>query len=264
MATSEPQPMEIDDSLYSRQRYVLGDTAMKKMAQSKVFVSGMDGLGVEIAKNIVLAGVKELVIHDTTLVTVSDIGTQFFLRESDIGKNRAEVTHPRLSELNPYVAVKVLSGCLDGEMAVLDEFTCVIFVNYLSLVSLDTANLRCRKSNPQIRFISASVYGVFASVFNDFGDTFEVLDKNGEELHEFFINSVTQCAKGVVTCIENELHGLESGDYVTFKEVQGMTELNSGEYKVDVTSPREFTICDTTAYTAYQTGELHSFTTIRC
>ena len=253
MATSEIQPMEIDDSLYSRQRYVLGDTAMKKMAQSKVFVSGMDGLGVEIAKNIVLAGVKELVIHDTTSVTVSDLGTQFFLRESDLGKNRAEVTHPRLSELNPYVTVKVLSGCLDGEMVVLDEFTCVILVNYLSLPSLETANLRCRKS--EVRFISASTCGVFASVFNDFGDTFEVLDKNGEELHEFFINSVTQCDKGIVTCLENELHGLESGDYVTFKEVQGMTELNSGEYKIEVSTPREFTICDTTGYTAYQTGE---------
>ncbi|KAL8165895.1 UNVERIFIED_CONTAM: hypothetical protein K2H54_056607 [Gekko kuhli] len=51
--------MEIDDALYSRQRYVLGDTAMQKMAQSRVFLSGMGGLGVEIAKNIVLAGIKE-------------------------------------------------------------------------------------------------------------------------------------------------------------------------------------------------------------
>lgn len=255
MATSEVQPMEIDDSLYSRQRYVLGDVAMKKMAQSKVFVSGMDGLGVEIAKNIVLAGVKELVIHDASLVTVSDIGTQFFVRESDVGKNRAEVTLPRLSELNPYVTVKVLSGSLDGEMAVLDDFTCVIFVNYLSLLLLETANLRCRGCDPQVRFISASTCGVFASVFNDFGDTFEVLDKNGEELHEFFVSGVTQCDKGVVSCLENELHGLETGDYVTFKEVQGMGELNCGEYKVTVPSPREFTICDTTGFTAYETGE---------
>ncbi|XP_052360841.1 ubiquitin-like modifier-activating enzyme 6, partial [Oncorhynchus keta] len=40
--------MEIDDSLYSRQRYVLGDSAMQQMAQSSVFLSGMGGLGVEI------------------------------------------------------------------------------------------------------------------------------------------------------------------------------------------------------------------------
>lgn len=34
--------------LYSRQRYVLGDSAMHQMAQSSVFLSGMGGLGIEI------------------------------------------------------------------------------------------------------------------------------------------------------------------------------------------------------------------------
>ena len=36
--------------LLSRQRYMLGDGAMIKMAQSKVFLSGLGGLGVEIGK----------------------------------------------------------------------------------------------------------------------------------------------------------------------------------------------------------------------
>lgn len=40
--------MEIDKDLYSRQLYVLGEEAMKKMASSSVLVSGMGGLGVEI------------------------------------------------------------------------------------------------------------------------------------------------------------------------------------------------------------------------
>ncbi len=31
---------------------------------------------------------------------------------------------------------------------------------------------------------------------------------------------------GVVTCLDEARHGFESGDYVTFTEVQGMTELN--------------------------------------
>lgn len=35
-------------SLYSRQRYVLGDNAMHQMAQSSVFLSGMGGPGIEI------------------------------------------------------------------------------------------------------------------------------------------------------------------------------------------------------------------------
>lgn len=30
----------------------------------------------------------------------------------------------------------------------------------------------------------------------------------------------------VVTCLDESRHGFEDGDYVTFSEVQGMTELN--------------------------------------
>ena len=37
-------------SCYSRQRYVLGDSAMHQMAVSSVFLSGIGGLGVEIGK----------------------------------------------------------------------------------------------------------------------------------------------------------------------------------------------------------------------
>ena len=49
---------DIDDSLYSRQRYVLGDEAMAAMAKANVLLYGLGGLGVEISKNIVLAGIR--------------------------------------------------------------------------------------------------------------------------------------------------------------------------------------------------------------
>jgi len=57
-------------------RYVLGHAAMKRMALSNVLVSGMGGLGVEIAKNIVLGGVKSVTIHDETLARWSDLSSQ--------------------------------------------------------------------------------------------------------------------------------------------------------------------------------------------
>lgn len=37
---------------------------------------------------------------------------QFYLREEDIGKNRAEVSQPRLAELNSYVPVTAYTGPL--------------------------------------------------------------------------------------------------------------------------------------------------------
>lgn len=98
---------EIDESLYSRQLYVLGHEAMKRMGASNVLIVGLKGLGVEISKNIALAGVKSLTLYDPTPVAIADLSSQFFLRPEDVGKPRDAVTAPRVAELNAYTPVNV-------------------------------------------------------------------------------------------------------------------------------------------------------------
>lgn len=48
VGTDVLQQGEIDESLYSRQLYVLGHEAMKRMSSSHVLIAGLRGLGVEI------------------------------------------------------------------------------------------------------------------------------------------------------------------------------------------------------------------------
>lgn len=98
---------EIDESLYSRQLYVLGHEAMKRMGASNVLIVGLRGLGVEIAKNIALAGVKSLTLYDPDAATISDLSSQFFLHLDDVGKPRDVVTAPRVAELNAYTPVSI-------------------------------------------------------------------------------------------------------------------------------------------------------------
>ena len=43
-----------------------------------------------------------------------------------------------------------------------------------------------------LQFITADVYGVFCWTFCDFGDSFEVIDANGEEPKEVFIAKITK------------------------------------------------------------------------
>jgi ubiquitin-activating enzyme E1 len=78
------QQGDIDESLYSRQLYVLGHEAMRKMAQSNVLISGMRGLGVEIAKNIILGGVRSVALHDQGVAEYQDLSSQFYLTEADV------------------------------------------------------------------------------------------------------------------------------------------------------------------------------------
>ena len=44
-----------------------------------------------LAKNIILAGVKTLAIHDNEKASPKDLSSNFYISEEDIGKPRAEV-----------------------------------------------------------------------------------------------------------------------------------------------------------------------------
>ena len=87
----------------------------------------------------------------------------------------------------------------------------------------------------KIKFIVAQTVGLFGMIFNDFGEGFVVNDHNGEDPLSAMIASVTKGEKGEVTCLDETRHGFEDGDFITFKEVDGMSELNGKEFQIEVT-----------------------------
>ncbi|CAO3647182.1 unnamed protein product [Mucor fragilis] len=242
----------IDEGLYSRQLYVLGHEAMKKMSVAHVLVVGLKGLGVEIAKNVVLAGVKSVTLWDPTPAEITDLSAQFYLTEQDVGQPRAKVTQPKLAELNPYVPVHLLEGELTEE--VLKKYK-VVVVTEMPLSKQLAISEICHANN--IHFISTEVRGLFGRIFNDFGSKFEIIDTTGEEPLHGMIANISKEEEGIVTCLDEVRHGLEDGDYVTFKEIQGMTELNDiTPRKVKVFGPYSFSIGDTSSFGDYTNGGL--------
>uniref|UniRef100_A0A8B9MNV3 E1 ubiquitin-activating enzyme n=1 Tax=Accipiter nisus TaxID=211598 RepID=A0A8B9MNV3_9AVES len=231
-----------------RQRYVLGDTAMQKMAQSHVFLSGIGGLGVEIGNKCFLLNFQ---------CTKWDLGINFFIHEDDITsqRNRAEATLHRIAELNPYVHVAASVVPLDEttDLSFLKQYQCVILTE-VSLLLQKKINDFCHAQQPPIKFISADVYGICSRLFCDFGDEFEVLDTTGEEPKEIFISNITQSNPGIVTCLENHPHRLETGQFLTFREVNGMSCLNGSTHQITVVSPYSFSIGDTSDMEPYLHG----------
>ncbi|XP_062865242.1 ubiquitin-like modifier-activating enzyme 6 [Trichomycterus rosablanca] len=243
--------------MLSRQRYVLGDSAMQQMAQSSVFLSGMGALGIEIAKNIVLAGVKAVTLHDSRLCEVWDLGTNFFIREEDVqsGKKRVDAVHSRVAELNPYVQVSTSSVTLSDstDLSFLLKYQCVVLTE-MKLSLQKRINHFCHSQHPPIKFIGCDVFGICSRVFCDFGENFEVSDPTGEEPKELFIQSISQENPGVVTCMDSRTHGLQTGQSVCFREINGMTELNGTTHQVTVLSPYSFSIGDTSSFQPYLHG----------
>lgn len=249
-SANQTNSANIDEGLYSRQLYVLGHEAMHRMATSEVLISGMRGLGVEIAKNVILGGVKSVTLHDSESCQQKDLSSQYYLTENDEGKNRAEACVEKLSELNSYVKVALHSGSLTEDF--LRKFKVIVLTN-CSLEEQHSIGEFAHRNN--IALIIADTKGLFGQVFCDFGDGFVVRDVKGEQPLSAMIASISKEKDSVVTCLEETRHGFEDGDYVTFSEVQGMVELNDCEpRKVKVCGPYTFSIGDTSHFSDYIRG----------
>ncbi|CAD5231489.1 unnamed protein product [Bursaphelenchus xylophilus] len=228
---------KLDSNLYSRQIYALGESAMYKLRQSRVLISGLGSVGVEVSKNLILGGIRHITLHDTKVVEWRDLSAQYYLNEKHVGKNRAESCFAALEELNDSVQCNLSTEELTED--VVAQFDLVILTDaafdYQKIV-----NNWCR--NHGRYFISADARGLFSYSFVDLGNKFRIDDASGDPVKEVIIEFVDRTTGNVMT-FEETFHGFEDGDYITFSEIKGMTELNGCEpRKITVVKPNVFNI----------------------
>lgn len=231
----------LDTNLYSRQIYALGESAMINLRKASVIISGLGAVGVEVAKNLILGGIRSVTLHDVKNTEWLDLSAQYYLTEDDIGKNRAAASFEKLAELNDSVSCHLLLDELSEDLV--KQFDLIVLTDTPRKMQLNISNW-VRKHNR--RMVVTDARGLYSYIFNDFGNSFRVDDSNGEQVKEFLIEHI-DAETGDVTTLENQMHGLEDGDYVTFSEVKGMTELNGcAPVKVTVKKPHVFNIGDVT------------------
>lgn len=103
-----PPPLQgptAKEKRYDRQLRLWAASGQQALEDAKVLLlnSGPGVVGVEALKNLILPGIGSYRIVDDTEVTERDLGVNFFLEESSLGKSRAEETSKYLQELNPDV-----------------------------------------------------------------------------------------------------------------------------------------------------------------
>jgi len=215
---------DFDTDRTSRLIPILGLGNLKKMMDIKVLISGLTGLGAEIAKNIILTGLN-VTLHDTENVEWNDLSSHFYLSEADVGKNRAEASLLKLKELNTFVKVDLAAQALTEEF--IGKFQVVVCVDYPSEEKLLSIDDICHAHDPPIVFIKAESRGLFSNIFTDFGPKHVIMDKNGEEARQAIVTSISNSYPAVITTHEEKPHDLGEGDYVDFTEVKGMVEINN-------------------------------------
>lgn len=161
---------EDEAELYDRQIRLWGVESQKRLRTTKILLIGAQGVGAEIAKNLILSGVKSVCLLDSEVVTKEDVNTsQFLAPHEDIGKNRAKSSETRAQNLNPNVEVTSNETKTDD---ITEEFVhgfdVVIATGCTTdqLIKID-GFCRSKLSGDPIKMFSADVFGMFGYAFAD-------------------------------------------------------------------------------------------------
>ena len=192
-------------------------------------------------------------------MTKNDLFSNFFAQKEDVDTNsRADITQRGLMEINNFAIVMIFKGELSNDFSILNEYNLVIITEIISLETAQTLNQYCRMKH--IGFIYTCEFGLSSFLFTDFGDDFIIEDNNGLEPNKYYIKSISNSCPGIVEIdpIKNNLEeniylNIGTGDFVSFKDVKGMTELND-------TPPRPIRVINKTKFTIEDTTKFQEFT----
>lgn len=84
---------------------------MKKITYLKILIIGLGGLGIETSKNIILSGPEKVLLFDSKIINITDLGSNYFINAKKININRRDdASLKELSKLNPFTKVESLNN----------------------------------------------------------------------------------------------------------------------------------------------------------
>ena len=92
---------------FSRTELLLGKEAMERLAQSRVAVFGVGGVGGYVVEALVRSGVGAFDLIDDDKVCLTNLNRQIIATRKTVGKYKAEVMAERIAEINPQADVRI-------------------------------------------------------------------------------------------------------------------------------------------------------------
>ena len=105
---------------FIRTEMIFGETAMKKLAASRVAVFGIGGVGGHVVEALARSGIGALDLIDSDRVAPSNINRQIIAVHSTIGQLKVEAAKERVNDISPDCEVRIFPAFFMPETA--DEF----------------------------------------------------------------------------------------------------------------------------------------------
>ena len=108
--------MTTTSNRYHRQHQVaqLAGDARAKLSLAHVLIVGVGGLGSPLSLFLAGAGVGEITIIDSDVVSLSNLHRQILFQESDLSKPKVEAAYQQLQNLNSEITLNMVNQKLDA------------------------------------------------------------------------------------------------------------------------------------------------------
>lgn len=118
---------------------LIGEDNFNKIANKKVMIIGIGGVGGYVCEALARAGVQNFVLIDKDVVSESNINRQIIALHSTIGKSKVEAMKERLLDINPNTKIEILNEFLTPETLKNVNFDCDYVVDAIDNVTTKIA-----------------------------------------------------------------------------------------------------------------------------
>lgn len=117
------------NAIFQRAELLLGSETMELMAQQRVIIFGVGGVGSWCAEALVRTGIRQLTIVDFDRVDITNVNRQLMATTQTVGQVKVEALKERLLSINPDAEIVALQQVFTEETAAdfhLDSYDYII------------------------------------------------------------------------------------------------------------------------------------------
>ena len=107
--------MAIQDAIFRRSELLLGNETMDRIAQKRVIIFGVGGVGSWCAESLIRSGIRQLTIVDSDRVCITNINRQLMATTKTVGHVKVEALKERLLTINPQAEITALQKIFTQE-----------------------------------------------------------------------------------------------------------------------------------------------------
>lgn len=113
----------MEEEWKSRTELLIGKENIQKLADSKIIVYGIGGVGSFVVEGLIRAGVENIILVDNDVIAPSNLNRQIHATISNIGKLKVDCMKERILSINPKVkaVTYIPQNIEDGEETLIDN-----------------------------------------------------------------------------------------------------------------------------------------------